>query len=45
MRAFKRVFAIATSRHAIGMMILQIRPMMSVLVQRANVRRDVREHQ
>jgi hypothetical protein len=39
------LFAIATSCHATGMMILQIRPMMLELVQRANVRRDVCQHQ
>jgi hypothetical protein len=35
LNAFKRVFAISTSCRAIGMMILQIRPMMRELVQRA----------
>jgi hypothetical protein len=32
MNAFKGIFAVSTSHHAIGMMILQIRPMMSELV-------------
>jgi hypothetical protein len=35
MNAFKRVFAISTSHRAISMMILQTRPMMLELVQRA----------
>jgi hypothetical protein len=34
LRAFKRVFAISTSCHAIGMMILQVRQMMLELVRR-----------
>src|SRR5882757_1979358 len=45
MSAIKRVFAISTPRYASDMMILQIRPMMLELVRRANVRRDVNEHQ
>jgi hypothetical protein len=35
LRGFKRVFAISTSCRTIGMTILQIRPMMRELVQRA----------
>ncbi|MHC2844674.1 hypothetical protein [Bradyrhizobium diazoefficiens] len=38
MNAFKRIFTSSTPHHASGMMILQIRPMMLELVQRAIAR-------